>query len=300
MLINGTVLGVAPIRTSLLLTCGLLAGLFTVMKPEISAGLNWAMRFIFWVLHIGVGLGAILLASYLLRGWSKTVLPVFWGVTLTGVNGAIISAPLYLALDALFPAVADDGWLDQWAATGWWQGVLVEFIEVLPVLLLSWYAVNIPLFFNKPRLLNGDVPPDDPNDPTSEENEESEKAEQRRQVIEDLYSRLPEVIGSDVVAISSDLHYLNVHTLLGKALILGSLKHYVEAFAEQGILVHRSHWVAKAHVEKIHIAGDTATCLMATGLQVPISRSKRKEVKECFGSAARQLKQERPLSLVRP
>ena len=296
MLINGTVLGVAPIRTSLLLTCGLLAGLFTVVKPEISAGLNGVMRFIFWVLHIGVGLGAILLASYLLRGWSKTVLPVFWGVTLTGVNGAIISAPLYLALEALFPAVADDCWLDQWAGAGWWQAILVEFVEVLPVLMLSWYAVNIPLFFNKPRLLNGDVPPEDPDDPTIAE---TEKAEQRRQVIHYLYSRLPKVIGCDVVAISSDLHYLNVHTRLGKALILGSLKHYVAAFAEQGMLVHRSHWVAKAHVEKVHIAGDTAICLMDTGLQVPISRSKRKAVKDYFGGTGQRVKKALPLSLVR-
>jgi hypothetical protein len=298
MLINGTVLGVAPIRTSLFIVCGILAALFTLMKPEMSAGLSFGWRFVFWVSHIAAGLGGILLASYLLRFCTRLARVLFLSVTLTGVAGAFLSAPIYVVLESLFsvPAPANGScWFSQWVATGWWQQVLVEALNALPILLLSWYAVNLPLFFNQPQLLNDDVPPDDPNEP---DHKETKEAEQRQRTINDLFERLPEVIGRDIVAISSDLHYLNVHTRLGKVLILGSLKTYADAFAEQGLLVHRSHWVAKSHVERVHVAANTAVCIMSTGLRVPISRSKRKEVKDIFGGVT-QTPREIPLNLVK-
>jgi hypothetical protein len=53
MLVNGTVLGSAPIKTSLLFVAAFLSVLFTLVKPEASAGLGLLARFSFWILESG-------------------------------------------------------------------------------------------------------------------------------------------------------------------------------------------------------------------------------------------------------
>jgi DNA-binding LytR/AlgR family response regulator len=56
---------------------------------------------------------------------------------------------------------------------------------------------------------------------------------------------------------------------------------------ELGMQVHRSSWIAKAHTVKVHMAGAEAYCVMTNGLKVPVSRNKRKEVKNYFGQFVR-------------
>lgn len=294
-MINGTVLGVAPIKTSLLVMGGVISVFCTLVEPEVSAGLSLLPRFAFWVSHVGVALLGILLASLILsRYWPHRQLSLFVTIGLTGMLGVLLATPALLLLEEFFPEESDQEWLDIFGQRGWWQALLAEYLQVLPKLLPTWYLVNLPLLFNKPvlHLLPEDAEPDTPPD------DQAEHEEELRQRRERLYAKLPEVIGRDIVAISSDLHYLNVHTVLGKFLVLGSLKHCVEAFDDEGVLVHRSNWVAKRHVVKVRTSGDEAYCLMSNGLKVPISRSKRKEVKALFGDAVRA-PQERRLTLVK-
>ncbi|HSC68860.1 MAG TPA: LytTR family DNA-binding domain-containing protein [Cellvibrio sp.] len=283
MLVNGTVLGVAPIKTSLLLVAAILSLLFTLVKPEASAGLGFWARLSFWVLHIGIGLMAILLASCCLRVWRLAQLPTMVSLGVTGIIGAVIAAPLYCLLEFLYPPELINDGLDEFGYQGWWQAILVEFLYAFPVMLISWYAVNLPFLLDKPTLLN-ESQPETPDDNPDELDGETQERQQR---LEHLYQRLPEVLGRDIVAISSDLHYLNVHTTLGKILVLGSLKYYAEAFADAGMQVHRSNWVAKDHVVKVYVSGTEAYCLMTNGMKVPISRNKRKEVKNYFGQSVR-------------
>lgn len=283
MLINGTMLSVAPIRVSvlivILIVSTILALLFTAVRPEVSAELSLIPRFFFWLLHIASGMLGIVLASYVIRLFSDKTLPIFITIGLTGLAGAIIISPLYVLIDVIYPQGDPDDWLDHFAMEGWWQSLVAELVEVLPMFLMSWCVLNLPLLLNKTLLNNGSPPPDDPDTPDEEEAQQLV----RKQHLDQLYEGLPKAIGNSIVAISSDLHYLNVHTTLGKTLILGSLKHYVEAFGDAGMLVHRSHWVAKEHLVKAHITGNKAYCLMSTGLKVPISRSKRKDVKTFLG-----------------
>jgi len=280
--INGTILGVAPIKTSLIVVCSALTILFTVMKPEVTAGLGFFMRLAYWVSHIGVGMLGIILASYIIRVFYSRAAPVVIVIGLTGVTAAILTSPLYYAMDVWFPIAntVDDDWLDTFEKRGWWAAMIAEAIEVMPMLLASWYTVNLPLLFNRPILRYTPPPPDDPQTP--DENDALIEQKKRQEVIDNLYHELPGALGTEIVAISSDLHYLNIHTRLGRTLVLGSLRRYVEAFDQDGIQVHRSHWVAKAHITKVHVSGNEAYCLMSTGLSVPISRSKRKQVKEFF------------------
>ena len=283
MSINGTILGAAPIKTSMLIVSALLSVLFTLIKPEVSAGLGLLARFSFWVLHIGIGVLAILLASYCLRFWRLAQLPTVIALGVTGIIGAALAAPLYCVVELLYPPELNTDWLDAFAARGWWQAILAEFIDVVPIMLMSWYAVNLPYLLNKPHLIH-EIEPE-----MADENiDELEKElQERKQRLEHLYQRLPEVLGRDIVAISSDLHYLNVYTTLGKTMILGSLKYYAEALSDSGIQVHRSNWVAKKHIVKVYASSTDAYCLMTNGLKVAISRNKRKEVKTYFGQSIR-------------
>ncbi len=295
-MINGTVLGVAPMKTSLLILGGGIAVFCTLIEPEVSAGLSLLPRFAFWVSHVALGLLGIVLASLILgRCWPHNQWSLILTIGLTGMLGTLLATPGLLLVETFFPEEIDEEWLDVFGRQGWWQAVLAEYLQVLPKLLPIWYLVNLPLLFNKPVL----HPLHQSSEPEAEAlSEQALREEAMRQRREQLFAKLPEVIGRDLVAISSDLHYLNVHTTLGKFLLLGSLKHYVEAFGDEGVLVHRSNWVAKRHVEKVRTSGEEAYCLMTNGLKVPISRSKKKQVKAIFGDFVRA-PQEWRLTLVK-
>jgi hypothetical protein len=92
----------------------------------------------------------------------------------------------------------------------------------------------------------------------------------------DLVSRLPRRIGTDIVAISAELHYLRVYTRTGEALILMSFGRAVEALGVVlGQSIHRSHWVAIAHIVALEADGDRVSCRLDTGLLLPVSRTYR-------------------------
>ncbi|MCA3132755.1 MAG: LytTR family DNA-binding domain-containing protein [Betaproteobacteria bacterium] len=98
--------------------------------------------------------------------------------------------------------------------------------------------------------------------------------------------RLPIEIGTDVIAVASELQYLRVWTPRGCALILGALANVEEESAGLGLRVHRSWWVASRHVECVRRSATGAICLMSNGSQVPVSRRRRAEVLARFGDSA--------------
>ena len=54
---------------------------------------------------------------------------------------------------------------------------------------------------------------------------------------------------------------------------------------DAGLLVHRSHWVAHAHVRRIAKRGSGWECVMTNDLRIPVSRRNRAKVTEWYGSA---------------
>ncbi len=101
-------------------------------------------------------------------------------------------------------------------------------------------------------------------------------------------STLPGFMGTDIIAVSSDLHYLNVWTSAGRTTVLGSLRNVVCELGESGLLVHRSHWIAHAHVRRIVGAGNDAAIIMSNELRVPVSRRRWKMVREHYGKGVIQ------------
>ena len=96
-------------------------------------------------------------------------------------------------------------------------------------------------------------------------------------------STLPGFVGTDVIAVASDLHYLNVWTVAGRTTVLGNLRDVVADLGDIGLQVHRSHWVAHAHVRRILGTASDGACILSNELRVPISRRRWKDVREQYG-----------------
>ena len=86
---------------------------------------------------------------------------------------------------------------------------------------------------------------------------------------------------ADLHAISSEDHYLRVHTSLGEELILMRLADAVrELTGADGLQVHRSWWVAKAGVTDEKRVDGRSLLVLPSGTEVPVSRSYRGKAKD--------------------
>jgi hypothetical protein len=101
------------------------------------------------------------------------------------------------------------------------------------------------------------------------------------------HERLPAALGTDVIAVTSELQYLRAWTPRGCALILGALADVEAEAGEAGLRVHRSWWVATEHVVTVRRTASAAVCVMSDGRQVPVSRRRRSEVLARFGEGVR-------------
>lgn len=282
---SATVFGVASLERTLPAVGLALVLLFVAVRPEASAGLGLAGRLGYWILHVGIGLAGLAVASLVIRRRIFTRWPISVAIVVTGIVGALAAAPAYWLVDQWWPvpggAVPDD-WLDDFAAAGPWQGIVAECLEVAPLFVTSWFAVNMPLILGQPRIEA--PPPPDPPDPPHGPSPPRPAASAPG--ASPFLDRLPAALGRDVVAVSSDLHYLHVHTTRGSAMILGSLRDAAAALGDAGMIVHRSHWVAHAHVRRVVIAGSVAACQLSTGLSIPVSRRRRRDVRRQYGDGA--------------
>jgi LytTr DNA-binding domain len=85
---------------------------------------------------------------------------------------------------------------------------------------------------------------------------------------------------AELHAVSSEDHYLRVHTNLGEELILMRLADAVrELDGGGGLQVHRSWWVAKAAVRDVKRQGGKVSLVLPSGKEVPVSRSFMAEAK---------------------
>lgn len=86
--------------------------------------------------------------------------------------------------------------------------------------------------------------------------------------------RLPPALGSDLIALEMEDHYVRAHTAMGSALVLLRLR---DALAELGDLegaqVHRSWWVARGAVADVRRDGRNVALVLDNGLTVPVSRA---------------------------
>lgn len=99
--------------------------------------------------------------------------------------------------------------------------------------------------------------------------------------VETFLSRLPlKFRQAELYAVSSEDHYLRVHTSAGEELILMRLADAVrELDGAGGLQVHRSWWVAKDAVRDVKREGGKVLLLLPSGKAAPVSRTFTAEAK---------------------
>jgi DNA-binding LytR/AlgR family response regulator len=95
-----------------------------------------------------------------------------------------------------------------------------------------------------------------------------------------LLGKLPPGIGSDIIALETEDHYLRVHAAGGSALILMRMADAVALLDPRlGAQVHRRWWVAEGAVADVRTEGQRLTLRLTDETLVPVGRT--------FSAAAR-------------
>ncbi len=89
----------------------------------------------------------------------------------------------------------------------------------------------------------------------------------------DFLDRLPPHLGRELIALEMEDHYVRAHTPAGSTLILMRMRDAVaELGGSDGRLVHRSWWVARAHVQGVRRDGRNVRLVLAQGIEAPVAR----------------------------
>jgi hypothetical protein len=96
-----------------------------------------------------------------------------------------------------------------------------------------------------------------------------------------LLDQLPAELGSQIIALEMEDHYVRVHTALGSALVLMRLRDAMVLVGEiEGMQVHRSWWVARGAVEDVLREGRNVRLQLARGIEAPVARAKVAELRD--------------------
>ncbi|MEI2384704.1 LytTR family DNA-binding domain-containing protein [Breoghania sp. JC706] len=92
--------------------------------------------------------------------------------------------------------------------------------------------------------------------------------------------RLPPELGSQLTRLSASDHYVEAYTRRGHAMVLVRFSDALEELAEEdGLQIHRSHWVARDAVRGLVTEGRSLFVEMDDGTRLPISRSRMAAVR---------------------
>lgn len=96
-----------------------------------------------------------------------------------------------------------------------------------------------------------------------------------------LLSRLPIEKRGALISLSAVDHYVEVVTTKGRELLLMRLSDAIQETApQQGLQIHRSHWIAVQHVARVTRDGQKAIVTMADGRALPASRANLPALKQ--------------------
>ena len=114
------------------------------------------------------------------------------------------------------------------------------------------------------------------------ENQSQTGTDPNTSAISSFLERLPvKYRSAELYAISSEDHYLRVHTSLGEELILMRLADALrELAAADGLQTHRSWWVSRAGISEARRENGKLTLVLKSGSDAPVSRTYMNAVKD--------------------
>lgn len=94
-------------------------------------------------------------------------------------------------------------------------------------------------------------------------------------------NRIPAHLGTTLIALEMEDHYVRAHTSLGSDLILMRMRDAISELAGvPGMQVHRSWWVAQAAVAAVERDGRNVRLELTNGLRAPVSRERVAALRE--------------------
>ncbi len=96
-----------------------------------------------------------------------------------------------------------------------------------------------------------------------------------------FFDRIPKQLGTDLIALEMEDHYVRVHTAAGSDLVLMRMRDAVAELGDlEGQQVHRSWWVARGAVEGSRKEGRNVRLTLKGELEAPVSRANVAPLKE--------------------
>jgi hypothetical protein len=265
--------------------------LVIALEPDVgfTAPLPWLA--LFWALQIGIGLTMLQFVLFLITRVERfQQLPLWVVVFASGVIGSAFLSPLYWLIgEGLMEQVlgfptrvdADEG--IEVAVTFGMPAILDEFVDIVGPVTAAWALISWPRLQRLvPPLLNTSLSRSTEAAPLV-----NSLLEQKIALMTPAWrAALPSELGSELIAVGSELQYLRVWTTRGTALVLGSLQQVDETEGSAGVRTHRSWWVSVQHITRVRGKGDGAVCELSNGLEVPVSRRRKAKMLARFGSSA--------------
>jgi hypothetical protein len=268
-----------------------LLALVLALEPDVGFTAPFVWMALFWALQIGIGLAALQCALFLITRVDRVQQLPLWVVVITsGIAGSIFLSPIYWLIgEGLmeqvlgFPVRVDADGAVEVSLTFGIPAILDEFVDIVGPVTAAWALISWPRLQRLvPPLLNTLRAKSAESDPLI-----TSSPEQNGALLEPAWRvALPSELGGELIAVGSELQYLRVWTTRGSALVLGALQQVEKSEGPDGIRTHRSWWVNARYIIRVRGKGDGAVCELSNGLEVPVSRRRKADMLERFGTTA--------------
>ncbi len=236
------------IHLFLMVAIGILLGL---AAPFGSAALPTGQRLFFWVLFILVGYGLFrpiaIVADWLV---AETAVPRWAAVALTALVASLpLSAAIGFALGGM-------------RFTNLWFGERfgILYAQVAAIGLCIHLAMNL-LFAGRAELEPSAAPAPMAPEPSVADPDPP------------FLRRLPAGIGTDLLCLEIQDHYVRAQTTAGSTLVLMRFRDAVAELGDLGLQVHRSWWVATQAITALEQDGRSLRLRLSDGSSIPVSRA---------------------------
>lgn len=257
--------------------------LFTFLQPAATSGAGFWVRLLIWTIQIGILVPSLIFIHIQLQrnhffdqlnDWNKLLL--------SGFMGCFLFLPFALLIDYLMG-------LDDWSKINniaQAQNIILNEIGgMFPPAMLTWAAINTP------RILNLNF-----SNKSSSELVQSKayvaNAHEAREAPplekSEFFNKFSKSIGTEIIYMMSELHYVRVVTMTGEMLILHNLKDAISELPSEftGIQTHRSFWVCLKYIDTIKEKRNRSVLMLSNGKSIPISRRRLGRVKELLDKNA--------------
>ena len=262
--------GRAAFWRALLTDLGIMTGIglfLGVLGPFGSSNLPLAIRLVSWLAFAYIGYACYRPMAPIVD-WAERALHL-------PRTGLWIAATVVASVPMTFAVLA----LGNLRSPFYWPGLEIALTSYFYVFLVGG---AVTLLFNVLRLRK----PDQAEAPAAAKTAPAQFAAKAPQTVSQaetnpLLDQLPASLGTDVIALEMEDHYVRVHTALGSELVLMRLRDAMVHLSEiEGRQVHRSWWVARLAVEDVRREGRNVRLVLPGGLEAPVSRAQVSELKD--------------------